>query len=89
MLEEYKNYEPIIYRQMKKALDNNLSHAYLFDMNQNIYAEDMVLAFIKSILCKQHHDIDEYNSCTICKRIDEENYQDLKKIIEKQYSFNM
>ena len=51
MLEDYKNFEPVIYRQMKNALKGNLSHAYLFDLNNNVYAENMVLAFIKSILC--------------------------------------
>jgi len=81
MLEEYKNYEPIIYKQMKKALNNNLSHAYLFDMNQNIYAEKMVLAFVKSILCKEHKTKEEYENCSKCKRIDEGSYQELKKII--------
>ena len=80
MLEEYKNFEPVIYKQMKNALNGNLSHAYLFDLNNNVYAEKMVLAFIKSILCKEHIDKEEYNNCYKCKRIDEENYSELKKI---------
>ena len=80
MLEEYKNFEPIIYRQMKNALKGNLTHAYLFDLNNNVYAEKMVLAFVKSILCTDHVDKDEYNNCYKCKRIEEENYSELKKI---------
>lgn len=80
MLEEYKNYEPIIYKQMKNALKGNLSHAYLFDLNNNVYGEDMVLSFVKSILCKEHTDIEEYNNCSKCKRINEGNYSELKKI---------
>lgn len=80
MLGDYKNYEPIIYRQMKNILNKNLSHAYLFDMNHNIYAEDMVLAFVKSILCKEHATKEEYDNCAKCKRIDDGNYQELKKI---------
>lgn len=80
MLEEYKNFEPIIYKQMRNALKGNLSHAYLFDLNNNVYAEKMVLAFIKSILCTEHLDKEEYNKCYKCKRIDEENYSELKKI---------
>ena len=80
MLEEYKNFEPIIYKQMRNALKGNLSHAYLFDLNNNVYAEKMVFAFIKSILCKEHLDKEEYNNCYKCKRIDEENYSELKKI---------
>lgn len=86
MLEEYKCFEPIIYKQMKNALKGKLSHAYLFNLNNNIYAEKMVLAFIKSILCKEHIDIEEYKKCYICRRIDEENYQELKKVYpEGQY----
>ena len=80
MLEDYKNFELIIYRQMKNALKGNLSHAYLFDLNNNVYAEKMVLAFIKSILCTEHQDKNEYNNCYKCKRIDEGNYSELKKI---------
>ena len=80
MLENYKNFEPIIYRQMKNALKCNLSHAYLFDLNNNVYGEKMVLAFVKSILCTEHLDKEEYNNCYKCKRIDEENYSELKKI---------
>jgi len=80
MLEEYKNFEPIIYKQMKNALKGNLSHAYLFDLNNNVYAEKMILAFVKSILCTEHLNKEEYNNCTKCKRIDEENYTELKKI---------
>lgn len=80
MLEEYKNFEPVIYKQMKNALNGNLSHAYLFDLNNNIYGEKMVLSFIKGILCSIHSNKDEYNNCYKCKRIDEGNYQELKKI---------
>ena len=80
MLEDFKNFEPIIYRQMKNALNDNLSHAYLFDLNNNVYAENMVLAFIKSILCTEHMSKEEYYNCPKCKRINEENYTELKKI---------
>jgi len=80
MLEEYKNFEPIIYKQMKNALKGNLSHAYLFDLNNNVYAEKMILAFVKSILCTEHLNKEEYNNCSKCKRIDEEKYSELKKI---------
>ena len=54
MLEEYKEYDSIIYKQLKNAINSNLSHAYIFDLNNNIYAENMILAFVKEILCKVH-----------------------------------
>ena len=80
MLEKYKDFEPIIYKQMINALENNISHAYLFDLNRNVYAKNMIDAFVKAILCKNHTDIDEYESCIKCKRIDDGNYPELKKI---------
>lgn len=80
MLEEYKNYDKIIYRQMENAINNNLSHAYLFDLNNNVYAENMVMAFVKEILCKKHISKEEYNDCSVCRRIDDGNYSELKKI---------
>lgn len=80
MLEEYKNFEPIIYKQMLRALDNNLSHAYLFDLNNNVYAENMVLSFIKAILCGMHKSKEEYENCIKCRRIDDGNYQELEHI---------
>lgn len=80
MLNDYKIKEPIIYRQMKNALNGKLCHAYLFDLNGNIYAENMIMSFIKSILCKEHNTIEEYEECSKCKRIDENNYQELRKI---------
>lgn len=80
MLNEYKDLEPIIYRQMTNSINGNLSHAYLFNTNGNVYAEKMINAFVKAILCKEHGDIEEYNECNICKRIDEDNYPELLKI---------
>ncbi len=80
MLEEYKSFEPIIYKQMIKALNNNLSHAYLFDLNNNVYAENMVLSFVKAILCCEHKSKEEYENCSKCRRIDDGNYQELEHI---------
>lgn len=81
MLDEYKNCDYIIYRQMKNALKNGLSHAYLFNINNNIYAEDMILSFVKSILCGSHNTKEEYDKCHLCARIDNDTFPELKKII--------
>ena len=80
MLEKYKNYEPIIYKQMIYALNHNISHAYLFDLNRNVLAKKMIFSFIKAILCKNHTDENEYNNCIKCKRIEDGNYPELKII---------
>ena len=38
MLEDYKEYDKIIYKQMENAISNNLSNTYLFDLYNNLYA---------------------------------------------------
>ena len=80
MLDEYKNFDNIVYSQLKGAIKKGLSHAYLFNTNENVYAEKMIISFIKSILCKDHKSIEESKNCNICKKIDDENHMDLKKI---------
>lgn len=80
MLDEYRDYDKIIYKQLENAIDNNLSHAYLFDLNNNVNAESMIMAFVKEILCKKHINKEEYDNCSKCKRIDDGNYSELKKI---------
>ena len=79
MLEEFKDIDTIVYRQLYNGL-KKLSHAYLFNLNNNVYAEDMIMSFVKSIMCKYHTDKEEYNNCYVCKRIDDGNFPDLKRI---------
>ena len=59
MLSDYKETEPIIYKQLKNS-KKNLSHAYLFNLNGNVYAMDMIMSFIKEILCHEHKSKEEY-----------------------------
>lgn len=80
MFSEYEKVEPIIYRQLKNSLYGNLSHAYLFNLNNNLYAENMVMEFVKCILCSEHKDVFEYNNCSKCNRISNGTYQELKII---------
>lgn len=79
MLDEYKNTDEVMYKQMKRSL-NNLSHAYLFNLNGNAYSKDMIMSFVKAIICKEHKSKEEYNNCDLCRRIDDGNYLELKKI---------
>lgn len=72
MLEEYEKKEPIIYRQISNSIKNGLSHAYLFELNDNIYAYEMIMSFVKKVLSN-----DDDN---IAKRIDDGNYPELKHI---------
>jgi DNA polymerase-3 subunit delta' len=80
MLDEYKDFDNIVYSQLKGALKKGLSHAYLFNTNENVYAEKMIISFISGILCKEHESLDEYKKCSVCKKIEHGNHMDLKKI---------
>lgn len=79
MLEGYKDGQPVVYSMLMNAINNGkLSHAYIFDSNGNSDVFDIVLSFVKMILCK---DIDDENDKNvICKRIDDGNYLDVKVI---------
>ena len=79
MLELYKDGQPIFYNMVNNAIKNNkLSHAYIFDSNGNSDVMDIVLSFVKEIICM---DItDDNNIKNICKRIDDGNYVDVKVI---------
>ena len=79
MLELYKDGQPIFYNMVNNAIKNNkLSHAYIFDSNGNPDVMDIVLSFVKEIICM---DItDDNNIKNICKRIDDGNYVDVKVI---------
>lgn len=72
MLEEYEKKEPIIYRQISNSIKNGLSHAYLFELNDNIYAYEMIMSFVKKVLSN--------GDDNVAKRIDDGNYPELKHI---------
>ena len=52
MLEGYKDGQPVVYSMLMNAINNGkLSHAYIFDSNGNSDVFDIVLSFVKMILC--------------------------------------
>ena len=78
MLDEFKDSQSIAYGILSNAISNNkLSHAYLFDCNENPDAMKLVLSFAKMIICS---DLGIEESKNICKRIDDGNYLDIKVI---------
>lgn len=87
MLDKYKDSQFVAYSLLSNAIKNNkLSHAYLIDANHYEEAFDFVLAFIKAILCSNHHtNNDSCHDCNLCQRIQNRNYPELK-IIETDSS---
>lgn len=85
MLDDFKEKQPVTYDiLMNEINDNHVSHAYLFDENNNPYAFKIVMAFVKEILC---HNIDnDHDKEVLCKRIDDGNYPEIK-IIEPDGMF--
>lgn len=79
MLEKYKDGQPIVYNILNNAIKNNkLSHAYLFDSNGNSNIMDIVLSFAKMIITSDVKNEEEKK--LIYKRIDDDNYMDIKII---------
>lgn len=84
MLDDFKDAQFVAYSLLNNALKNNkLSHAYLFDANHYDGAFDFILAFVKSIICKNHDFSND--DCVLCQRIQNNNYPELK-IIESDSS---
>ena len=78
MLEEYREGQAVAYNVMMNALNNNkLSHAYLFDSNGNPDVINIIYSFVKMIISL---DLPTDELDTVCKRIDEGNYLDVKVI---------
>ena len=92
MLDDYKETQVNVYNIMVNELkNNNISHAYLVDENFNSEAFNIVLAFVKSILCKEKYtSYGKCNNCNLCEKIDNNNYPELNiiepdgNIIKKQ-----
>lgn len=81
MLEDYKDKQSLVYNLLMSDVNNNcVTHAYLIDENNCDEAYDLILAFVKKLLCTKEHTIDDYNECSLCKRIDSGNYSELKII---------
>lgn len=78
MLDKYKDSQNVVYSLLKNAINNDkLSHAYLFDVNNNPYAMDIILSFVKEIFCLNKNSEEQD---IICKRIDDGNFLELKII---------
>ena len=82
MLDEYETTQKIVYKTLVNQIKNNkYSHAYLFEANGNPDAFSLVVGFAKSLLCPHKYTNNEKcKNCTICHRIDNNIFSDLKII---------
>lgn len=78
MLDDYREKQTILYNiMMNEIKKNHISHAYLIDENNNNESFDIVMAFIKEVLCSK---LDSENIQALCKKIDDGNYPEIKII---------
>lgn len=82
MLSDYKDKQPLAYNLLLKDVMNNcVTHAYLIDENNYSDSFNMVISFVKAILCEYKCiDNSKCSDCSLCKRIDDGNYPELKII---------
>lgn len=82
MFDEYKDTQKLAYTTLINQIKNNkYSHAYLFEVNGYNNIMNFTLSFIKALLCHHNYtDKSNCNECSICHRIDNNNYPDLKII---------
>lgn len=82
MLDNFKDEQPIIYRILLNSVKkNNVSHAYIFELNGYSKGFDIALAFAKFLMCPYNR-TNSYNcdNCKQCTLIDDKNFLELKII---------
>ena len=82
MLDDYKLNQPVVYKTLINSVKKNkFSHAYLFETHGYSRSLDLVLSFVKYILCpNSYSNCLNCNGCNQCKTIDDNNYIELKII---------
>lgn len=82
MLSDYKDKQDLAYNLLVSDLNNNcVTHAYLFDENDYSFSYEMVISFVKSLLCLNKINNINCNECSVCKRIDNGDYPEFKIIV--------
>ena len=77
MLEDFKDNSFYLYAKNAKKY----FHAYLFEVDSIQESFPLILAFAKTILCKNHYrDSKQCKECNICTIIDKGYYEDLMVI---------
>lgn len=82
MLDDYKDGQVIFYNVLSMAIKNNkISHAYLFENKGNDKYIEIILSFVKAILCPNNYfNNEKCGECLQCLRIENGNYPEIKII---------
>lgn len=82
MLDDFKETQFIAYKMITNSIKKNkTSHAYLIETNGYSKKMDFALAFAKYLLCPTHQaNHENCHDCTLCHRIDTNNFTELKII---------
>ena len=82
MLDDFINEQPIAYKILKNAVENNkYSHAYLFETNGYSKGLNLAVSFAKYLLCPNgFSNKEKCKNCNQCSVIDDNNYLELKII---------
>ena len=78
MLETYKDKQPLFYESVLNSIRNKkITHAYLIETNQFSEKDDLILSFIKTLLCNNHSiDLNNCDNCNLCCLIDNNTLSD-------------
>ncbi len=81
MFDKFIDEQPLVVSFFKKIIkEEKFSHAYLIDTNNYSKADQLVMTFVKALLCPNNH-IDTSNyDCDFCRRIDHGNCGEVKII---------
>ena len=82
MLDDFKDEQPIIYKILLNSVKkNNISHAYLFELNGYSKGLNIALAFAKFLMCPSNKTNNlKCNECNQCELINNNNFLELKII---------
>lgn len=82
MLGQYCKGQPVAYNILKNAIEKKtIAHAYLFQADDDEVAFNFAIAFAKTMICPSNRlNNQECDECTVCHRIDNHNYPELKII---------
>lgn len=82
MLSDYMDKQDLAYNLLVSDIENNcVTHAYLIDENNYCESYEMILSFVKSLLCESRKGIFNCNECSVCKRIGNGDYPEVKVIV--------